>query len=346
MARRRERLFVARRRAGTMSRDTMSSLHAIQSMLAAGHRNICLRSHTLLLWGVTGGILCLSLDYILTPERFPDMWLRHLALLFLLTVVLSGVALSDYGLTRHRLQQLDESMSFTQSQITKVWWLLTGMGVLFSFASGMYGGGAMTYGIWLLLVGIGLYVHGLFSDQVLEWAGALVIALGAGALVLRIGYLPMKWLAASTFGIGLPSLSPILDRGAERPVSAKLVRIAAWLCAVLLLPVLGYYSIDRTVAPANGSVLEFPAGTVIPFKLRMKSDALQVDRDAQLPMKLAQPLRVAIDGVKPDGRFQLQGRDWKRFPYDVRIHVEGFSAELEQGKSPAIIVDMQVDTSQ
>lgn len=329
-----------------MSRDTLSSLHAIQSMLAAGHRNICLRSHTLLLWGVTGGILCLSLDDILTPERFPDMWLRHLALLFLLTVVLSGVALADYALTRHRLQERDESMSFTQAQITKVWWLLIGMGVLFSFASGMYGGGAMTYGIWLLLGGIGLYVHGLFSDQVLEWAGAVIIALGAGALVLRIGYLPMKWLTASIFGIGLPALSLILDRGATRPALVKIARLAAWLGAVLLAPALGYYGIDRTVAPAGENVLEFPAGTVIPFKLHLKSDTLHAGPDAQLPMTLSQPLRVAVDGSKPDGRFQLQGQDWMRFPYDVRIRVDGFSAELEQGKSPAIIVDLQVDARQ
>ena len=329
-----------------MSHDSLSNLQAIQSMLTAGHRNICLRSHTLFLWGVTGGVLSLTLDHLLTPERFPENWLRHLALLFVLTVVLSGVALADYGLTRHRLQESDESMSFTQAQITKVWWLLIGMGVLFSFASGLYGGGAMTYGIWLLLTGIGLYVHGLFSDKVLEWAGALIIALGAAALVLHVGHLPAKWLAASVFGIGMPALTLILDRGVERPVSARFVRLGLWLCAVLLAPVIGYYGFDRTVAPVGEQVLEFPAGTVVPLKVRMKSDALQVEREAHLPMTLALPLRVSMNGGKPDGRFQLQGQDWKRFPYDVKIRVDGFSAELEPGKSPAVIVDMQVDARQ
>ena len=326
-----------------MNRETISSLHAIQSMLTAGHRSICLRSHTLLLWGITGGILCLSLDHVLTPERFPDMWLRHLALLFLLTVVLSGVALADCGLTRRRLQELDESMSFTQAQITKVWWLLIGMGVVFSFASGMYGSGAMTFGIWLLLVGIGLYVHGLFSDRVLEWAGLSVIVLGAGALVAQIGYQQMKWLAASTFGVGLPALALILDRGVQRPVSARLVRLGPWLFAVLAVPYVGYNSFDRTVAPVSGHVIEFAAGTVIPLKVRMKSDSLQVGGDAELPMTLKQSLRVALNGDKPDGRFQLDGRDWKRFPNDFRIRVDGFSAELQPGRNPAVIVDMHFD---
>lgn len=327
-----------------MNRETFSNLQAIQSMLTAGHRNICLRSHTLFLWGITGGILCLSMDAILTPERFPDMWLRHLALLFLLTVVLSGVALADYGLTRHRLQERDESLSFTQAQITKVWWLLIGMGVLFSFAAGLYGGGLMVYGIWLLLTGIGLYVHGLFSDKVLEWAGALVIALGAAALVLHLGYLPVKWLAASVFGIGMPALTLILDRGSEHPWPARMARLGLWLGAVMVAPAIGYYSFDRAVAPVGGQVLEFPAGTVIPFKVRMKSDALQSKPDAELPLVLSQPLRVSMDGNKPDGRFQLQGQDWKRFPYDVRIRMDGLAAEMEPGKSPVIIIDMQVET--
>lgn len=326
-----------------MNRETISSLHAIQAMLAAGHRSICLRSHTLLLWGVTGGILCLSLDYILTPERFPDMWVRHLALLFLLAVVLSGVALADYGLTRRRLQELDESLSFTQAQITKVWWLLIGMGVVFSFASGMYASGAMTFGIWLLLTGIGLYVHGLFSDRVLEWAGMSIIVLGAGSLVAQIGYLQMKWLAASTFGIGLPALALILDRGVQRSLSVRLMRLGLWLCVVLLAPLIGYLSFDRTVAPVSGRVIEFPAGTVVPLKVRMKSDSLQVGGDAELPMTLKQPLRVALNGDKPDGRFQLEGQDWKRFPFDFRIRVDGFSAELEPGRNPSVIVDMHVD---
>jgi hypothetical protein len=82
---------------------------------------------------------------------------------------------------RRNEPSLHGGREFVQAQITKVWWLLIGMGVLFSFAASVSGGAAMmVFGIWLLLVGLGLglYIHGLFSDQMLEWAGALVIALG------------------------------------------------------------------------------------------------------------------------------------------------------------------------
>ncbi len=331
-----------------MSRDTISSLEAIQSMLTAGHRNICLRPHTLFLWGIAGGVLCLSMDSILTPQRFPEVWLRHLALLFLLTVVLSGVALADYGITHYRLRERDESLSFVQAQITKVWWLLIGMGVLFSFATGIYGGGAMVYGIWLLLIGVGLYVHGLFSERTLEWAGLLFIALGVGALLPQVCYLPAKWLAASAFGLGMPALGLILDRGAAGGSKVRLLRLGAWLCAVLALAAIGFLVFDRTPAPSemnpNERVLDFPAGTMVPLKIKMVSPVLRMDSEAELPMTLLQPLQVALTGGKADGRFQLQDQGWQRMPYDLHIRIDGFAAEFVPGKSPAVIVDMRVDS--
>jgi len=140
-----------------------SQLEAIHSMLAAGHRSIRLQRHSLLLWGITGGVLCLGTEHVITPERFPGLLERAAAVLLFLGIVLSGVALADFWYTRHRIEAREESLPFVQAQVTKVWWLLIAMGVMFTFATAFFGGGQMVFVIWLVLFGLGIYVHGLFS---------------------------------------------------------------------------------------------------------------------------------------------------------------------------------------
>src|SRR6185295_3361336 len=134
-------------------------------------RSIRLQRHSLMLWGLAGAILCLATEHVITPERFPVHWQRSVALLLFLGIVLSGVAIADFWYTRYRIEARDESLPFVQAQVTKIWWLLIGMGVLFTFASSFFGGGQMVFVIWLVLFGLGIYVHGLFSEQILEWAG-------------------------------------------------------------------------------------------------------------------------------------------------------------------------------
>ena len=145
-----------------------SQLEAIHSMLAAGHRSIRLQRHSLLLWGIAGGILCLGTEHVITFERFPEHLQRAVALLLFLGIVISGVAIADFWYTRHRIEARDESLPFVQAQVTKVWWLLIGMGVLFTFATAFFGGGQMVFVIWLVLFGLGIYVHGLCYPVVPE----------------------------------------------------------------------------------------------------------------------------------------------------------------------------------
>ena len=126
-----------------------NQLEAIHSMLSAGHRSIRMQRHSFILWGITGGILCLATEHIITPARFPVHWQRAVAVMLLLGIVLTGVAIADYYYTRYRIRTRDESLPFAQAQLTKVWWLLVGMGVLFTFGTHFFGGGYMVFVIWL-----------------------------------------------------------------------------------------------------------------------------------------------------------------------------------------------------
>ena len=142
-------------------------LHAIHSMLTAGQRNLRLERHTLWLWGVPAGVLFVLSEHILTPEQFPDLTQRALAWLALLLTVLATVATLDWHWTRQAKQTRDEAWSFIHRQVVKVLWLLMGLATLTTFAMFFYGGGYMVCAVWLVFLGVSLYLHGLFSEELL-----------------------------------------------------------------------------------------------------------------------------------------------------------------------------------
>ena len=335
-----------------------SQLEQIHSMLAAGHRSIRLQRHSLLLWGITGGILCLGTEHVITPERFPEHLQRALAVLLFLGIVLSGVAIADFWYTRHRIEKRDESMPFVQAQLTKVWWLLIGMGVLFTFATAFFGGGQMVFVIWLVLFGLGIYVHGLFSEQILEWAGVMMILLGIGALALPTSYVATQWLAASAFGLGMPLLAAMLDRGESKSAWTRAGQSALWLALVLTPVVLAYQWWDSRrapdaprmslesflhQAPPQGSVIvAIPAGTVIPLKVRIDGDIVQDDGGSTVPLTLTRPIEVVVVDGKTNGMFRVADGAWKQRSNSLWIRDVQLGATLAPSTGPAASVSMAV----
>ncbi len=179
-----------------MPKLVTQQLDSIHAMLSAGQRNLRVERHSLVLWGGSSGGLVLVSDHILTAEQFPVLEQRAVAWLILLVLTLSGVSLIDWHLTRHVKHARDEAWSFIHRQILKVWWLLMAVGVLLTFATFFYGGGYMIFAAWVVLIGLGLYVHGLFSEELLEWSGAFLILIGIGMLAFRLNYGTSQWVAA------------------------------------------------------------------------------------------------------------------------------------------------------
>jgi hypothetical protein len=119
--------------------------------------------------GITGGILCLGTEHVITPERFPGHLERAVALLLFLGIVLSALPSPTSGPRATASRRATSRCRSCRHRLIKVWWLLIGMGVLFTFATAFFGGGQMVFVIWLVLFGLGIYVHGLFSEQI--WNG-------------------------------------------------------------------------------------------------------------------------------------------------------------------------------
>ena len=330
-----------------MSNATMHQLESIHAMLAAGHRSIRIERHSLVLWGVTGALLALGTDLVITPQRFPDPWQLALAVLLFLGLTLSAVAMLDIFYTRQTISARNESFSFVHAQITKVWWLLMGLGVLLTFGMMLFGGGYMVFAVWLALFGLGLYVHGLFSEQILEWVGALMIALGVGAVGLTAPPEMTKWLAASVFGLGMPVLSLMLDRGSNKTITKRLGQTAMWLALVLAPPVLALQFFDIHPPPRAPTVplLQFmrqhdvpkmqvvsiPAGTSIPIKLNLSGNIFREATYTSATLVLARPIEVVLENGEPDGRYRVASGQWGRAPGLLRVTQLGTRLTTTEG---------------
>lgn len=317
------------------SPDPSKQIEAIHSMLASGHRSIRLEQHTLMLWGLGGAALVFLSELLITDTRFPEPWQIAIAIVGLLLSVLVPVAWVDYNLTRRVRHARGESISFVQRQIYKVWLLLFAMGILMEIGMTFYGGGFMSYGIWMVLVGTGLFVHGLFSQRGLEVFGALIIVLGIAGFLLNLPYHGMRWLAASVFGLGLPLIGLLLARH-QNSGGARLIGLAGiWLLGVVLLamaiyevhvrlqtpsaPAIPLAKFQQTALAENDQVVTLPAGTPITVQISVKSDLFEPREDARFPLILKKPVDINLVAGKPDGNYRIAGNAWRNVKTEMWV---------------------------
>lgn len=330
-----------------------SQLNAIHAMLAAGHRNLRLERHSLLLWGIPAGLLWVLSESILTPAQLPDVRQRALAWLALLTVALSTIAAVDWHFTRKIKATRDEAWSFIHRQVLKIWWLMMGLAALATFAMFFYGGGYMVCTVWLVCLGISLYVHGLFSEELLEWIGILTILIGIASLIAKLPYETMRWLAAAVFGLGLPLLALMLDGGRHRPALVRLLQMLGWMAVVLILPIgiehrAHNHALPETAPmpladylknpPGSGETIVLLApGTVIPVALEMSGDLFVSDAEKPvLPLKLARPLELLLRDGELTGDARFPGETWQQSRQVRWISIPWLKAELSPQHGPRV----------
>ncbi len=341
-----------------MTQLATQQLDSIHSMLSAGHRNLRVERHSLVLWGASCGGLILASDRILTAEQFPVLEQRAIAWLILLAFTVSGVSLLDWHLTRRAKQARDEAWSFIHRQVLKVWWLLMSVGVLLTFATFFYGGGYMIFAAWVVLTGLGLYVHGLFSEESLEWAGALIIAIGVGMLAFRLSNTASQWVAASTLGLGLPLLAAMLDRGRQRAASVRLFQSLCWLLCVLIPPLLAQRLANASIPldapivsleefrkqPAMQQIVALPAGSAIPAKIEVSGDVFRASNASVLALVLNEPVQIMMSNGQPTGDWRFPGESWVLARETHWISIPWIKAELTPQTGPEIRASLVIET--
>jgi hypothetical protein len=222
----------------TMSSANLSRLANLQQLMVAGHRPIRLRPASLLYWGLAFAWLAWSTDPLL---RLPFLY-GHLSLQACAAVAWLGggiglTAYLDWRATNNAAQHADETLPFVQVQVGKVWSLLMMAGVLYTLSTFFFGGAYQVYMVWLALAGLGLFLHGLFSHELVEWAGASIFLM---ALLVLVSGLPMAWhrpLVVCTAGLGLPLLALALHRTRTlAPSVGRTLLVVAGILAACVLP--------------------------------------------------------------------------------------------------------------
>jgi len=345
-----------------MSTTASTQLEAIHAMMASGHRSIRMERHTLILWGLAAAFLILVVDAIFTHERFPEVWQRALAANSFIAVVLTAVGVWDFRLTRRARQRRDETLSFVQLQVTKVWWLLLGLIVLINLGMNFFGGGYLFYGIVLALVGLALYIHGLFSQQMLTWIGLLSMGMGLASVALFLPFALMEWLAVFAFGLGFPFLGFVLNSAPAQATTGRRVLILCTWLALVLLPTAVVYQWDkRTAAPdiqaidlsaymqqggddTGLHVVRLPAGTSIPINIHISGDVVESPKTTTLPVTLSTPLEVVLQDGKPEGRYRIGEGEWQHRMKNLSVFARdpGFTFTRKDG--PQLSVNVGVKT--
>ncbi len=315
--------------------DSRAQLQAIRSLLEGGHRSVRLERHTFWLWGLTGAALVLVVPGLFSPSRFPAPGERILAQSAVIAGCLLVAGVLDWRLTRRARERRGETLPFAQRQVTRVWWLLVALIVVINIGMNRYGGGLLFYPVTLVLVGIALYVQGLFSRQMLSWGGGLLIVLGLSLAATGPDLATQQRITASALGIGLPYLS-LLVQGPPRGRWHELGLSALWLAAVLAPPLLDtawqrqdgtpaavidhadYLRAGRPDGPPPAAV-RLPAGATLPVRLVVHGDTLAAD--ALVPMTLRRP--VIVQPATDRLRFGGPWRDLERLPLRGALHLGG-----------------------
>jgi len=339
-----------------------TQIDAIYSMMDEGQHSVKMERHTLLIWGITAAILILVTDLIFNQTSFPIIWQKITAQSIFISCFLFMAGLWDLKLTRKVRQKRDESLSFTQLQLTKVWWFFVGLVVLLNIGMSVFGGGYMFYGMTMVLIGMAFYIQGLFSVQLLKWTGLMFIAIGIASIALNLHFLVTKWLTAGVFGLGLTSLAFILDKPMTHSTLLKrLLLSVVWFFIVIIPAVLvnqfnlnqkfdGISSLSFIEYKKLGveeasklQVIHFPKGTNIPVNFNIDADMFETTQPGSLKLKLTQDLGIVIQNGMANGYFKIGMSDWQNRIDHLRIRDFKMISKVEQIFGPSINIDFSLD---
>lgn len=335
--------------------SSSSQLDAIYSMMEDGQHSVKMERHSLLIWGLTAAVLILITDLLFNPQTISVRWQLILSQTMFISIILFLAGVWDLKLTRKVRQQRDESISFIQLQLTKVWWFFVALIVLLNVGMNFFGGGYMFYGLTIALIGMAFYVQGLFSTQMLKWIGLMLILIGLASVALNLHFLATKWLAAGVFGLGLPMLAFILEKPSTHSTLLKRIILSLIWFGVVIFPSMfafqsestfepvglvkrnfsEYKSLNATVA-AEKQIIHFTAGTSIPVNITMDGNILEMEASKDLVMKLTKDISVVIENGKTSGHYKIAGAKWTNKLTQIQTKKFKMESIIEQQKGPYV----------
>jgi hypothetical protein len=215
------------------------------------------------------------------------------------------------SLTRKARLAREETLPFAQAQVTRAWWMLLAIGTLATFAMFFHGGGIMIYALWTVLLGLGMFVFGLFSRPLVEWIGLATILLGSAGLAAGLPFVTARWLTASVFAIGLPLAGWLAARSDAGGRMQRIAHVGVWLAAVIVPAfVAARYFPTAAPPPPGTATLKLPAGSIVPLHVDMDSPLLAIAPTDGLTMRVTRDTEIALTDGQPDGRYRIDAGDW------------------------------------
>lgn len=345
-----------------------SQLAVLQTLLIAGHRPIQLRPGSLVRWGWAFALLAWSTDPLLRlPGLQGQAALQAGVAMLWLGAGMGLTAYLDWRAMQAAAIQADETLPFVQMQVSKVWWLLLAAGVLYTGSTFFFGGAYQIYMVWLALVGLGLFLHGLFSQELVEWAGGGIFLL---ALLVLVSGLPLVWhrpLVVSTMGLGLPLLGWLLHRRAVPvPNAGRSMVCVMGLLAASILPAMAWvqwtqgpalpqdipvYSRKALLQLGNDPTqwpryvaLHVEAGTPIELQLEIQGGVLKPANDgSHLTYTIAQDLDFLLIDGKLSRHVRRTGQDWQASAGWLRITQLDLTPDLSQASGLKVHSRAQIE---
>ncbi len=344
--------------------DPSSQLSDIHAMLDSGHHSVRIEKHTLLIWGLGGALIVIFMEWFGSQNFLKLYWQNNIAIYVMGATALSIIAYIDHHKTKNIRIERGESVSFTQTQLMKLWWVGVGLCILTGFGMAFMNLAIITYPLSLIILGVVFYTHGLFSRQALSLAGFLMLVTAAIGLSLAVSktlpYITLQYLGISVFGIGLPLFAFLMDKPKKfKTPLQKSVFSLGWLTAVFL-PVFIINFISSQVNTPTGTVISLsdfttnkskyntgqyivslPTGTKIPLMVSLKGKSLALDNTTTIATHLTATMQISIKDAKPDGRVKVGKADWtdwnkKGWPLWLRQVKADFTSE----KGPHAILKM------
>ena len=335
--------------------NLQNRLSVLQNLLVAGHRPIQFRPGSLVRWGWAFAWLAWSTDPLLRlPALQGQAALQAAVAMVWLGAGMGLTAWLDWRAMQAAALQAEETLPFVQVQISKVWGLLLAAGVLYTGSTFFFGGAYQVYMVWLALVGLGLFLHGLFSQELVEWAGAAIFLM---ALLVLISGLPLTWhrpLVISTSGLGLPLLGWLLHRRAvPLPNTTRSMVCVLGLLAASVLPAMAAVQWNQSIAlPPDiptysraallklGSdpsqwprfvALRLEAGTPMALQLDIQGGVLQpASNGGHLNYTVAQDMDVLLIDGQLSHHIRRAGEDWRDSAGWLRITQLELTPDLTQ----------------
>jgi hypothetical protein len=227
-----------------------------------------------------------------------------------------------------------ETLPFAQAQVTRAWWMLLAIGTLATFAMFFHGGGIMIYALWTVLLGLGMFVFGLFSRPLVEWIGLATILLGIAGLAAGLPFVTARWLTASVFAIGLPLAGWLAARSDRGGTAQRIAHVALWLAAVIVPAFAAARLLPSAAPPPPGSAtLKIPAGSTVPLHVDMDSPLLAIAPTDGLNMRVTRDTEVALTDGQPDGRYRFDGGPWHSVTDGIlTLRIDRIQPQIAAGK--------------